>query len=47
MPRPNGSRVLPALLPGDARMLLFDIPRAETELTAMTVELKDGARTDW
>lgn len=37
----------PGRLLGDARMLLFDIPRAETELTAMTVELKDGARTAW
>ena len=32
---------------GDARVCLFDIPREETELTAMTVDLKDGARATW
>jgi len=32
---------------GDARLHLFDIPREATELTAMTVELKDGARAVW
>ena len=32
---------------GDARVSLFDIPRAETELTGMTVDLKDGARATW
>jgi quercetin dioxygenase-like cupin family protein len=33
------------LIKGDARLHLFDIPREETELTAMTVELTDGARS--
>jgi len=32
---------------GDARLYLFDIPREETYLTAMTLELRDGARTAW
>jgi quercetin dioxygenase-like cupin family protein len=32
---------------GDARLRLFDIPRGDTELTAMTVELKNGARAVW
>jgi quercetin dioxygenase-like cupin family protein len=37
----------PGKILGDARLFLFDIPREETELTAMTVELKDGARATW
>jgi quercetin dioxygenase-like cupin family protein len=37
----------PGRMLGDVRLRLFDIPRAETELTAMTVELKDGARAVW
>lgn len=32
---------------GNARLHLFDIPREETELTAMTVELTDGAYAVW
>jgi quercetin dioxygenase-like cupin family protein len=38
---------VPGRIQGKARLRLFDIPREETELTAMTVELKDGARTVW
>ena len=37
----------PGRILGDARVSLFDIPRAETDLTAMTVDLKDGARATW
>jgi quercetin dioxygenase-like cupin family protein len=37
----------PGRIVGDARLYLYDIPRAETELTGMTVELKDGARAAW
>lgn len=37
----------PGRMLSDARLHLFDIPREETELTAMTVELKDGARAVW
>jgi quercetin dioxygenase-like cupin family protein len=37
----------PGKILGDARLFLFDIPREETSLTAMTVELKDGARATW
>jgi quercetin dioxygenase-like cupin family protein len=37
----------PGKILGDSRLFLFDIPREETELTAMTAELKDGARTAW
>jgi quercetin dioxygenase-like cupin family protein len=38
---------VPGRIVGDFRMQLFDIPLTETELTAMTVELADGARTGW
>jgi quercetin dioxygenase-like cupin family protein len=38
---------VPGKILGDARLFLFDIPREETELTAMTVELRDGARATW
>ena len=38
---------LPGRILGDARLRLFDIPREETELTAMMAELKDGARATW
>jgi quercetin dioxygenase-like cupin family protein len=37
----------PGRILGDARVLLVDTPREETELTAMTVDLKDGARATW
>jgi quercetin dioxygenase-like cupin family protein len=37
----------PGRIRGDARVLLFDIPREETGLTAMTVDLKDGASATW
>jgi quercetin dioxygenase-like cupin family protein len=37
----------PGRMLGDARLHLFDIPREETELTAMSVELKNGARAVW
>jgi quercetin dioxygenase-like cupin family protein len=37
----------PGRILGDARVRLFDIPRQETELTAMTVDLRDGARATW
>ena len=37
----------PGRILGDARVLLFDVPREETDLTAMTVDLKDGARATW
>jgi quercetin dioxygenase-like cupin family protein len=37
----------PGRIRGDARVLLFDIPREETDLTAMTVDLKDGASATW
>ena len=37
----------PGRMRGEVRARLFDIPREETELTAMTVELKDGARAGW
>lgn len=37
----------PGRILGDARLRMFDIPREETELTAMTVELTDGARAVW
>jgi quercetin dioxygenase-like cupin family protein len=37
----------PGRILGDARLYLFDIPGDETQLTAMTVELKDGARAAW
>lgn len=37
----------PGRMLGDSRLYIFDIPRAETELTAMTVELKNGARAVW
>ena len=32
---------------GDVRLRLFDLPRGETQLTAMTVELKNGAHAVW
>jgi quercetin dioxygenase-like cupin family protein len=38
---------LPGRRLGDARLRLFDIPPEETQLTAMTVESKDGARAVW
>jgi quercetin dioxygenase-like cupin family protein len=38
---------VPGRIVGDFRMQLFDIPLTETELTAMTVELADGARAGW
>jgi quercetin dioxygenase-like cupin family protein len=38
---------IPGRILGDARLHLFDIPPEDTELTAMTVELQDGARTVW
>ena len=37
----------PGRIRGDAKVLLFDIPREETDLTAMTVDLKDGASAAW
>jgi quercetin dioxygenase-like cupin family protein len=37
----------PGRIRGDAKVLLFDIPREETDLTAMTVDLKDGASATW
>ena len=37
----------PGRILGDASVSLFDIPREETELTAMTVDMKDGARAAW
>jgi quercetin dioxygenase-like cupin family protein/phenylpyruvate tautomerase PptA (4-oxalocrotonate tautomerase family) len=37
----------PGRILGDARVSLFDIPREETDLTAMTVDLRDGARATW
>lgn len=38
---------VPGRMTGEARLYLFDISRDETELTAMTVELKDGAKAAW
>jgi quercetin dioxygenase-like cupin family protein len=32
---------------GEARVRLFDVPPEETDLTAMTVEFKDGGRAVW
>jgi quercetin dioxygenase-like cupin family protein len=37
----------PGRMLGDARLRVFDIPPEETDLTAMMVELKDGARAVW
>jgi quercetin dioxygenase-like cupin family protein len=37
----------PGRILGDARVSLVDISREETDLTAMTVERKDGARATW
>jgi quercetin dioxygenase-like cupin family protein len=37
----------PGRILGDASLYLFDIPRAETQLTAMTANLKNGARALW
>jgi quercetin dioxygenase-like cupin family protein len=38
---------VPGRIVGDARLHRFDLPREETELTAMTVELVDGACAVW
>ncbi len=37
----------PGRMQGDARVRLFDIPPQDSDLTAMTVEMKDGARAAW